>query len=565
MTATKSSPYAGFQLSPLSLLRSVAKHKASVLLIACTVAVAGIALTLRLPAVYKAEALVLVDPQKVPEKFVSSTVTEDIQDRMATINQEILSSTRLKEIIDDFNLYAKQRKTLTMEEVISMMRADIDIKLEKGLGGSRPGAFRVTYQGSDPNVVADVVNRITALYIKENYRSRSTQAAGTADFIQRQLNDAKIELDKQEQAVSAYKLQHNGQLPEQENSLIAAMSRLQMELQGNQDAVNRAQQEKLLLDSSISAAEAAEASLRQSPRSAASGLSSAGAADEGSPARPPRKSELLQNELAAARLRYSDDHPDVKRLRNQIAAYQALEQKEDAALARHPATSAKQSNPTLIEPANDALTAERVRTHERVVSLKSQMALVLREIQKRTTERERILRDLASYEQRVEQLPVREQEMAALTRNYEFSKNIYRTLLDKKYAAEMATDLEKRQKAETFRILDPAKPPQKPFKPKREMLFGVSIFAGILIGIGCAIAQEVTAGVLLGSWELPAGTVILCEVPPGRATYAGGGPPSLPDAGMGEHPPSSRRAIISSSAALSLLVAIVAYFVFHRP
>jgi polysaccharide chain length determinant protein (PEP-CTERM system associated) len=534
-------------------------------LIACLISAAGIAITLRLPAVYKAEALVLVDPQKVPEKFVTSTVTEDVQDRMATINQEILSSTRLKEIIDDFNLYSKQRKTQTMEEVIARMRTDIDIKLEKGLGGNRPGAFRVTYQGPDPNVVADVVNRITALYIKENYRSRSNQAAGTADFIQRQLDDAKTELDKQEQAVSVYKLQHNGQLPEQENSLIATMSRLQMELQGNQDALNRSQQDKLSIDSSLNAAEAAEANLRQSARPVVSSNGTVTFVDDGTPARPPRKSELLQAELASMRLRYSDDYPDVKRLQNQIAAYQALEQKEDAAraalLARNPGLSAKASTPAP-DPTNDALTAERIRTHERVTALKSQLALVLREIQKRSAEHERILRDLASYQQRVEQLPVREQEMAALTRNYEFSKAIYRSLLDKKYAAEMATDLEKRQKAETFRILDAAKPPQKPFKPKREMLIAMSVIAGILLGISCAIAQEVKAGVLLGSWELPAGTVVLCEVPPGRAAFTAITPPHLPDAGSGQPSPSSRRAIISSSTALSLLM--TAALVFHR-
>src|SRR5262249_24295036 len=168
---------------PLSLMRAVWKHKLLVLLVAGIVTTSGIVITYPLPAVYRAEALILVDPQKIPERFVASTVNLDAQERLATLNQEIMSSTRLQQIIDAFGLFAAEKKVRSPEEIIELMRKQIDINLEKGVGGNRPGAFRITFEGSDPIVVAKVVNRITDLYIQENLRSREVRAKGTSDFI----------------------------------------------------------------------------------------------------------------------------------------------------------------------------------------------------------------------------------------------------------------------------------------------------------------------------------------------------------------------------------------------
>jgi succinoglycan biosynthesis transport protein ExoP len=546
-----------FRLTPLSLIRAVTKHPFLVSAVACSVASAGVALTLRLPSVYKAEALVLVDPQKVPEKFVASTVSEDVQDRLATISQEILSNTRLKDIIDDFHLYENQRAHHVLDDVLDMMRKDIEIRLEKGVGGNRPGAFRIIYQGSDPKVVAEVVNRITKLYITENYRSRESQAEGTSTFIQRQLDDARKELDTEEQAFSRYKLEHNLELPAQENGLIASMTRLQIELQGNQDATNRAQQEKLALEGSISAAEAAEISLQQGLKPGGSVSGSLGITDPSTS----RLRESLQRELARLRLRYSDDHPDVKSLRKELAQARAREIAEAQGLAVSTADAIAENVGNQVPP---ALTAEQIRTHERLLALRVQLDAVVREIPLRLTEHGRIVSDLEAYQRRIEQLPVREQEMAALTRNYEFAKTVYRSLLDKKYAAEMATDLEKRQKAETFRVIDAAKTPQKAFKPKREVLFAGSILGALLLGILCAIGLELRSGVLLGGWELPPNTVILCEVPQSTVCASWAVDPNPPDSNVDERQHTWRRSLIFSSAVLSLLAVIVSYIVLQR-
>jgi len=219
-------------------------------------------------------------------------------------------------------------------------------------------------------------------------------------------------------------------------------------------------------------------------------------------------------------MRYSDEHPEIKRLRRLLAEVRPGEQQEEAKqeakqrIATAPVSTVKQ--PVAVrreEPLTDPLSIERAQARERVSNLKAQLDLTQRELRDRTAERARILRDLGSYQKRIEQLPVRDLEMASLTRNYEFSKGYYNNLLNKKTEAEMATDLERRQKAETFRILDPARPPTKPFKPGRTLLSAMSVAFGFVLGLVTAVGRELKAGVLLGEWELPEGIVVLSRVP----------------------------------------------------
>lgn len=557
------------EFSPLSLARAVWKHKWLSLSLALLVSGAAITFIYRLPSVYKAEALILVDPQKIPERFVVSTVNLDAQDLLATISQEIRSSTRLQKIINDFNLYAKERRTRSPEEVIEIMRNDIDISLEKGVGGSHPGAFRITYQGSSPTVVAQVVNRVTDLYIEENLRTRESRTEGTSDFIDTELLEAKKKLDEQELAVSRYKLQHSGELPEQENSLSAIFTKLQVDLQVNQDALNRAQQQKALLENEITAAQTAEENLKSRARQVRIGGSRREEVTLEGESKYQKQLDDLQAQVAALRARYSENHPDVKRLRDRIAVVQRLQQEEQATAENATARASKAQSPALSSPVEagpDTLAMEQTHARERTAGLQAQINIVKRELQTRATERDQIVRDLTSYQRRLEQLPIREQEMAELKRDYDFSKTYYNSLLGKKMEAEMASNLEKRQKAETFRILDPARPPSKPFKPKRELLSAMSVVFGVILGIAAALGRELRAGVLLGEWELPAGVTVLSRVPHIVPSVEMADSPKEPKSGQREGTALLHRSAILSSATVLLLgtMAAVYFFVLHR-
>ena len=248
MASHKFSLGARAEFAPLTLIRMFGKHKLGGIIVSLTLCAISVVIVMMLPTIYRAEALILVDSQKIPERYVSSTVGSDLQDRLATINQVILSSTKLNTLIADYGLYKEERKKHVQEEIVEMMREDIQIKVERGWVGNRPGAFRIAYMGKSPAVVSEVTNKLAQLYVTQNLSNRETQAKDTQSFIASRLTEAKKRLDDIEAAVSRYKLEHNGELPEQENTLNGALLRQQLELQGIQEAINRAQQNKLMIE-----------------------------------------------------------------------------------------------------------------------------------------------------------------------------------------------------------------------------------------------------------------------------------------------------------------------------
>jgi polysaccharide chain length determinant protein (PEP-CTERM system associated) len=462
----------------------------------------------RLPSIYQAEAVVLIDSQKIPDKFVTATVASDSEERIAAIRQMLLSSGELKKVIEDFGLYREERKSHFEEDILEMMRSDISITLDSGGpdGGSRTaktrraGAFRVGYQGSDPVMVTRVANRLADLYVEQNLKTREGQAAGTSDFLDTQLRDAKKHLDEMEAQVSAYKLQHNGELPQQENVLAGALGRLQTELEANRDAINRAHQNRVILESSINAMEATLTAQilawQQAQQQEDQPVLTVG------PVTPKSKLPDIEAAYTQLRAKYGDNHPDVVSLRSE------LENARGSSRQGPPGSSASRSvTPALAEP------PEIGRTRQQLDGLKAQLKGSDTELANRNAEQQRILRDLGSYQKRIERLPIREQELAQMTRDYEVSKENYKSLLDKKMAAGMSLDMERRQQSERFIVLDRAQVPERPFKPKRPQLYAAGAVAALALAILFAFVAELRENVLLGEWELPAGTPVLARLP----------------------------------------------------
>jgi polysaccharide chain length determinant protein (PEP-CTERM system associated) len=477
----------------------------------------------KLPSIYRAETLILVDSQKIPERYVSSTVSSDLQDRLATISQQILSGTNLKKIINDLNLYSKERKTHVEEELLEMMRKDIEIKLERGWTGNRPGAFRIAFQGENPAVVAQVANRLADLYIDENLRTREVQAAGTADFINNQLQDAKKSLDEMEAQVSQYKLQHNGELPEQQATLSGALTRLQLQLQTNHDGLNQAQQQRIMLENSINLQESAIAALQRAAEVGSVAIVD-GRPVLGRVPAPPKRSEVIEAQIAERKSKgYGDSYPEVKRLQLELAEAKAAESKAAPEVSVPPvpappvAITSKESKAGAksIDP-KDALEINRQR--ERATSLKVQLQLAQQEIERLNKEQQQINNQINQYQAKLERLPVREQELSKVTRDYEIQKENYKSLLERKISAEMATDLEHRQQAERFTKLDPAQIPEIPTKPNRPLLYTAAVLGSLLVGMALGFGRELKEDLLLGEWELPKDILVLARIPHIRIT-----------------------------------------------
>jgi uncharacterized protein involved in exopolysaccharide biosynthesis len=422
------------------------------------------------------------------------------------------------------NLYPNLGKNIP-DGVVDGMRANIGIASDPSYSGGLT-AFRVGYTGDDPRRVAEVANRLASFFVEENLKEREVQAEGTAEFIDTQLKEAKKKLDELEGAVAQYKIRHSGELPQQQMALIGTMGRLQAELQANTSAIERARQNKLVLENSLDFATNTVSALTKNWDSAVKATLAPLLPDNGKPAQPapllpaPRGNpeiEKLEAQLTDLRLRYSEEHPDVKRAKIRLERLREIDAQQQAGVvAPIPAQPAATQAAARSQPQRQVAPREPmelIQARDRVQNIEAQIQGVKKEIDLRVADERRLKAEMASLQGRIDRLPLREQEMAQVMRDFQVSQNNYQGLLGKKLAADMATDLERRQKAERFTIVDPARIPQAPFSPNRKMMYMLGFGAGLALGIAAAFGNEMRKGLFLGEWELPPDVVVLGALP----------------------------------------------------
>jgi succinoglycan biosynthesis transport protein ExoP len=430
----------------------IVKYKRECLLGTLAVTLLGTLLIAKLPNVYEATTTILVDPQQVPEKYVSAAVSSDPYTRLNTITQQVLSRSRLQEIIDKYTLYSDRRSILSPEEVVEEMRHDITIEVKQG-SGPELSTFTLTYQGRQPTLVADVANELASSFIKWNVSTREEQVAGTRDFLSTELHSAKQNLEQQEDSLRQFKMRHLGETPDQTASNLSALTNLRTALQANIDAMSRLDSERIMLTRApeqVPVVSSAPVVLTQRER---------------------LEQEKRQLEASIEQLRehYSDRYPDV------LKATRRLERIKEqiSALPTPPVATSHGSEGS----GEKSIASVRVE-------------LVEKELKRLQAEQEHIQEQINSYQGKVDVSPIREQQLVELTRNYDISKLHYQALLDKNFNVAMAADLEKKQKAERFRVLDLARTPQKPVKPNRKRLIALAGIAGLGLSILCVFAKE---------------------------------------------------------------------------
>jgi uncharacterized protein involved in exopolysaccharide biosynthesis len=549
-------PASAAQFSPLSLIRMLWLHKVAILVIWVIAASITAAVVYTLPVQYSAEVEILVTPQEIPEKMVQSVVVTNIQDRLATIEAQILSAAQLQKVIDDFGLYKKERKTKIPEEILQIMRAAISVKLEKGWTGNQPGAFLVSYTGDDPAVVTQVANRVGNLFIEENFRTRTSQVQETTEFLGTLLDDAKKRLDDSEAAIAAYKLKNNGELPEQIGVIAGTVSRLQTEQSTNRDAIARAEQAKMTIQNSLEVANSALQSLLDRPETAPVAVVRPDAPGLKQKA-VPKESEVLEGQLAALRERgEGEQHPDVKHLKLAIAAAKDEEARaEQAAKAAPPVTPAPAPEapkvavanpPAQPPPGKPVERPEVVAARERVRTIQEQIDALDMEITTRAANQDKLAQAVEEAQARLTNVPVREQEIAKILRDHGNIEGEYQALLAKASTAKVSSDMEFRQKSERFTMTDGARP-GKPVNPASAVYNLMGSVIGLALGCAFALGKEFHQGRLLGAWELPDEVLVLARVPqisPSR------GPMGLP---IWSRWSRTRRIAVVSSVLLPLL------------
>jgi polysaccharide chain length determinant protein (PEP-CTERM system associated) len=410
---------------------------------------------------YKSSALILVEEPTMPSSYVAPNVNENLQDRLQSITQQILSRTRLLIVINTLHLYGNAQDEAGSDARVAKMQKDINVDLVRDTRNNEITAFRISYSSPDPHVAQQVTSELTNLFISENLKVRQQQSQGTTSFIEQQLEDARQRLAEQEAKVRAFEAAHEGALPTQQSSNLQILAGLQSQLQNEQDTLNTARQQHAYYEALLDQYRTSRGTLRAEALPA-----NVVALDQ--------ELSRLRGQLVDLSSRYTDQYPDIQRLKDQIAKTQRMRD-ELAADPKSKTDEASGSDPTVTTP---------------VGQIQGQLKANQLEISNREATINALKERITEYQGRLNLQPATEQELADITRGYEQSKVNYDDLLKKKNDSVMATSMEQMQQGERFTILDPPTLPAHPSFPNRLKFCGIGLGLGVVVGALFAFAFE---------------------------------------------------------------------------
>jgi polysaccharide chain length determinant protein (PEP-CTERM system associated) len=424
-----------------------------------------------LPKSYTSKTLVLVDQPTVPTEYVKPVVTEDLNNRLSSMQEQILSRTRLLPIIEKFGLYAEDRKKRNIADLVARLRnTDLVDRLRNSVtvdpmeampgtqNHSLPG-FYVEVTFNSPQMAQRICAEITSMFMEQNSREREHQAARTTSFLSDQLEEATKKLNEQDAKLAWFKRQYLGSLPEEEQTNLSLLTGMNAQLEANVQALSRAQQDKAFNESLLNQQEAN------------SMMSQAGK----NPETAEQQLNSLQDQLTSLRARYTPEHPDVLKLENQIEEFKKrmAEAPKANAYGRDGAQTA----------APESAQIQQLRAKLR------QNELNIVDLTKRQSQIQDQIRQL---QERLQASPVVEQQFKEITRNYQTALDFYNDLLKKRSQSAMASDLEHQQESEQFRVLDPPSLPDKPSFPRRSHFVGGGAGVGLALAFGVMYLMALT-------------------------------------------------------------------------
>jgi polysaccharide chain length determinant protein (PEP-CTERM system associated) len=451
------------QLKPEDYLAMLRRHLWVILLCAVLGAAGTYYYSWKLPNFYTSDTLIMVELPNVPENYVKPLVsTEQFDQRLGTMREQILSRSAIQPIIEHLGLYKEEVGRVPMEELVERLRKAITIKSVRSVTESSnlvPG-FHISFTASDPRLAQQVCSEITSVFTEENRHVREKRSVNTKDFLQTELQNARRTLDEQEAKLTDFKRQYLGQLPGQEQTNLNILWGLNTQLQAASQELNRAYQDKTHAESLLAQQiEAWE-------------LSKEGT----NPQTLEQQLAILQSELVTLEGRYTSSHPDVVKKKNDIAQLTRKIAASSAGGKNKPAVENSQRT-----QASEPPTIQRFR---------NEIYSDQRVIDEKTQEKQNIEGQIQMYRSRVQMSPLVEQKYKDLSRDYQTAVNFYNDLLTRKTQAEMASNLEHRQENEQFRVLDPPNLPQSPSYPDRQLFAAGGLGGGLAVGLVFALLLE---------------------------------------------------------------------------
>ena len=476
-------------MEPNDFLDVLRRRKWVILFSVLLIHVGSVVYCVLAPDLYQSTMKLLVIPPAVSEGMVRSTVSIESKDRLKMLQQEILSRSRLMGVINELNLFKEESKKLSSNAMVDKVRKRIDMELEG------KNSFILFFQHENPEVAMRVASRLGSFFVEENIRSREATAQETSNFLEGEVQGTRKRLEAQEEKLKQYKLQFGGELPQQEQANLNRLQRLQDQIKNNSDAVARLADRKVFLETQISGIERNSlGSNQQDP------WATVGSGDQASPNSLLSELAMRKKKLDELSRKYTSLYPavvqarmEVEQLEARIATMRRAIKKARDESARGAATSSTTKITPDLEPTN-------VETGD-LGRLRGQVASIDLEIVALKRESANTVRTIDQIQRKVERLPQREQEIIALSRDYDNIKRSYEELLKKKLESQVSQKLEEKQKGEQFQVLEPANLPTRPFKPDRPIVLGIALLVSLVIGVGGVFGLEMMDPTLRGSKE----------------------------------------------------------------
>ncbi len=457
---------------------------------------------------YRSMAVMRITPQQVSTRLVPAEITSQLGERLVQMQQEIESRGSLTSIITQpsLDLYKKERLQKPIEDIVNDMRVKY-IKIQMmdpnaqgggvGAGGGdhkMASAFSISFDYPDRYKAQAVVQQLVTKFMEQNATVLRTQAQQTTVFIDDELKTAKTRLDDLSTKITKFKMENAGRLPEQANANITALNSFQMQMGQVSEALNRAQANKVQLETQLNnlQSEVAFYSSRTEDVQTLPGQTSATVKNE---RLVQLDKELIngRSELARLRKQYKDTYPMIGALQAQIETLQQQRDeatKEDAA-QQLAAVQAASSGPTQVRVTNPQVALRLQDLKNTIASTKTSIASTELEIESRQRQIAELNRRIADYQSRIDASPINEQQYAQLMGDYNLAKLEYDDKVKKQDQSATAQNLEEHKAGENLEVLDPASLPEQSFEPNRPAWIGIGTAMGLMVGIVLAAAKEV--------------------------------------------------------------------------
>lgn len=444
------------EFTPQDFLAMLRRHWTICVYTAVAGLVIGIALALVMPKRYQSKTIVLVEQPSVSPTYVPAAISEDWNSRLASMQQQILSTTRLSDVIQKLNLYPNENGKVPMDVLVARLQTAIVVDPMEPIQGDPdrglPG-FDVTVTFSDPGHAQQICQEVTSLFMEQNSRLREEHAENTTEFLSQQLEEAKAKLDDQDAKLADFKSKHLGDLPDEEQTNLSLLMGYNTQLESVTQNVGRLQQEKAFDESLLSQQLAAWKQSQENHGQDSNTLE--------------QERQAAEAKLTALQAQYTDEYPDV------IAAKQdldAINQKIAAAQQAGPTESSAPAKPTSMEP-------------PQIQQLRAQVQQASIAVEEALKQEQSLQGQIGAVQSRVKASPEVEEDFKDITRDYQTALDFYNDLLKKHDEAAEATDLEHEQEGEQFGVLDPPNYPSRASFPNPVLFSAGGFGGGLALGL----------------------------------------------------------------------------------